>query len=147
MEFADIFILLMVLSTGAFLLCGYPVAFTLGGTALIFAVIGMAGGVIEPRDLLAFPDRLFGTMTNDVLLAVPLFVFMGIMLERSKVAEELLESMGYLLRRVRGGLGVSVSIVGAMLAASTGIVGATVVAMGLISLPAPWGRSSRRRLC
>ena len=135
MELADIFILLMVLSTGAFLLCGYPVAFTLGGTALIFALIGMVGGVIEPRNLLAFPDRLFGTMTNDVLLAVPLFVFMGIMLERSKVAEELLESMGYLLRRVRGGLGVSVSLVGAMLAASTGIVGATVVAMGLISLP------------
>ena len=136
MELAEIFILLMVVSTGAFLLCGYPVAFTLGGTALIFAVLGIIGGLMEPRDLFAFPDRIFGTMTNDVLMAVPLFVFMGIMLERSKVAEELLESMGYLMRRVRGGLGISVTIVGAMLAASTGIVGATVVAMGLISLPA-----------
>ena len=135
MELAEVFILLMVLSTGAFLLCGYPVAFTLGGTALIFAVLGIIGGLMEPRDLFAYPDRIFGTMTNDVLMAVPLFVFMGIMLERSKVAEELLESMGYLMRRVRGGLGISVTIVGAMLAASTGIVGAAVVAMGLISLP------------
>ncbi|MFN3232115.1 MAG: TRAP transporter large permease subunit [Alphaproteobacteria bacterium] len=135
MELADIFIILMVVATGAFLLCGYPVAFTLAGTALIFAVLGIAADLIELRDILLYPDRIFGTMSNDVLLAVPLFVFMGIMLERSRVAEDLLESMSYLLRRVRGGLGISVALVGAMLAASTGIVGATVVAMGLISLP------------
>ena len=135
MELAEIFILLMVVATGAFLLCGYPVAFTLAGTAFLFALMGTAAGLIEFRDIFLYPDRIFGTMTNDVLLAVPLFVFMGIMLERSKVAEELLESMSYLFRRMRGGLGISVALVGAMLAASTGIVGATVVAMGLISLP------------
>jgi len=135
MELAEIFILLMVLATGGFLLCGFPVAFTLGGTALIFGGLGVVSGVLELRDLMLYPDRIFGTMTNSVLMAVPLFVFMGVMLERSKVAEELLESMSYLMRRVRGGLGISVTIVGALLAASTGIVGATVVTMGLISLP------------
>ncbi len=135
MELAEIFILLMVLAAGGFLLCGFPVAFTLGGTALIFGGLGVVSGVLELRDLMLYPDRIFGTMTNSVLMAVPLFVFMGVMLERSKVAEELLESMSYLMRRVRGGLGISVTIVGALLAASTGIVGATVVTMGLISLP------------
>jgi TRAP-type mannitol/chloroaromatic compound transport system permease large subunit len=135
MELAEIFILLMVLAAGGFLLCGFPVAFTLGGTALIFGGLGVVSGVLELRDLMLYPDRIFGTMTNSVLMAVPLFVFMGVMLERSKVAEELLESMSYLMRKVRGGLGISVTIVGALLAASTGIVGATVVTMGLISLP------------
>jgi len=135
MELAEILILLMVMATGGFLLCGFPVAFTLGGTALIFGALGIVSGVLEPRDLMLYPDRIFGTMTNSVLMAVPLFVFMGVMLERSRVAEELLESMSYLMRRVRGGLGISVTIVGALLAASTGIVGATVVTMGLISLP------------
>ena len=84
----------------------------------------------------ALPQRVFGVMTNDVLLAVPLFVFMGVMLERSRIAEELLETMGRLFGTLRGGLGISVIIVGAMLAASTGIVGATAVTMGLIVLPA-----------
>jgi len=135
MELAEILILLMVLAAGGFLLCGFPVAFTLGGTALIFGGIGIVSGVLEFRDLMLYPDRIFGTMTNSVLMAVPLFVFMGVMLERSRVAEELLESMSYLMRKVRGGLGISVAIVGALLAASTGIVGATVVTMGLISLP------------
>lgn len=135
MEIADLLIILMVIATGSFLLCGYPVAFTLAGTALAFALIGMAADVIALRDIMAYPDRIFGTMTNDVLLAVPLFVFMGIVLERSKVAEELLEAMEQIFSGVRGGLGVSVFIVGALMAASTGIVGATVVTMGLISLP------------
>lgn len=135
MEIADLLIILMVIATGSFLLCGYPVAFTLAGTALAFALVGMAADVIALRDIMAYPDRIFGTMTNDVLLAVPLFVFMGIVLERSKVAEELLEAMEQIFSGVRGGLGVSVFIVGALMAASTGIVGATVVTMGLISLP------------
>ena len=118
-----------------FLLIGFPVAFTLAGTALIFAVLGYAFGVFDLAFLGAFPSRIFGTMTNETLLAVPLFVFMGVMLERSRVAEELLESMGSLFGSLRGGLGISVTLVGALLAASTGIVGATVVTMGLLSLP------------
>ena len=117
------------------LLIGYPVAFTLGGVALIFAGIGYATGVFDPSFLYAMPQRIFGTMTNEVLIAVPLFIFMGVMLERSRVAEELLDTMGKVLGSVRGGLGIAVSVVGALLAASTGIVGATVVTMGLLSLP------------
>ena len=117
------------------LLAGFPVAFTLAGTALIFAGIGYGLGVFDPSFLGFFPNRIFGVMTNEVLIAVPLFVFMGVMLERSKVAEELLDTMGTLFGSLRGGLGISVSVVGALMAASTGIVGATVVTMGLISLP------------
>ena len=117
------------------LLAGFPVAFTLSGTALIFGLLGYVFGAFDLSFFTAFPQRIFGTMTNEVLIAVPLFVFMGVMLERSKVAEELLETMGKLFGRLRGGLGISVSLVGALLAASTGIVGATVVTMGLLSLP------------
>ena len=117
------------------LLAGFSVAFTLAGTALIFGVIGYAVGAFDTSFFSAFPQRIFGNMTNEVLIAVPLFVFMGVMLERSKVAEELLETMGKLFGPLRGGLGISVSLVGALLAASTGIVGATVVTMGLLSLP------------
>ncbi|MAU41678.1 MAG: tripartite transporter [Kordiimonas sp.] len=117
------------------LMAGYPVAFTLAGTALIFAFIGYGLGEFDLDFIGYIPQRIFGTMTNEVLLAVPLFVFMGVMLERSKVAEDLLDSMGQLMGRLRGGLGISVTIVGALLAASTGIVGATVVTMGLLSLP------------
>ncbi len=117
------------------ILIGFPVAFTLAGTALIFAGIGWALGVFDTSYFGFFPNRIFGVMTNEVLIAVPLFVFMGVMLERSKVAEELLDTMGQLFGELRGGLGISVSIVGALLAASTGIVGATVVTMGLLSLP------------
>lgn len=127
--------LLMFAVTCVFLMCGYPVAFTLAGSALFFALIGMQFGLFDASFLTALPQRIFGTMTNQVLIAVPLFVFMGVMLERSKVAEELLESMGKLFGSLRGGLGISVCIVGALLAASTGIVGATVVTMGLLSLP------------
>lgn len=117
------------------LLFGYPVAFTLGGVSLIFAAFGILAGAFEPSLLQAFPSRLFGIMTNETLIAVPLFVLMGVMLERSKIADELLDTMASLFGPLRGGLGISVVLVGMLLAASTGIVGATVVTMGLLSLP------------
>jgi tripartite ATP-independent transporter DctM subunit len=136
MLLTEIILLTMVGVTFAFLLAGFPVAFTLSGSALLFAFGSFIFGVFDISFLRAMPQRIFGTaMTNEVLLAVPLFVFMGVMLERSKVAEELLETMGLLFGTLRGGLGISVFIVGALLAASTGIVGATVVTMGLLSLP------------
>jgi tripartite ATP-independent transporter DctM subunit len=111
------------------------VAFSLAGTAIVFALFGTLGGVFDLAFLQALPNRLFGIMENTTLIAVPLFVFMGIMLEKSRLAEDLLSSMAELFGRFRSGLGVSVVIVGALLAASTGIVGATVVTMGLMSLP------------
>ncbi|MEM9313101.1 MAG: TRAP transporter large permease subunit [Pseudomonadota bacterium] len=117
------------------LMFGYPVAFTLAGTALMFAAVGSIAGSFDPSFLGALPGRLFGTISNVTLIAVPLFVLMGVVLEKSRVAEELLESMAALLGRLRGGLAISVVLVGALLAASTGIVGATVVTMGLLSLP------------
>ncbi len=117
------------------LLSGYPVAFTLAGTALLFAGIGSYLEVFDGAFLEALPNRLYGIMMNQVLLAVPLFVFMGVMLERSKIAENLLETMAQLFGRRRAGIGISVTLVGMLLAASTGIVGATVVTMGLLSLP------------
>ena len=117
------------------LMLGYPVAFTLAGTALAFAAVGIIAGGFDPAFLEALPGRLFGTVSNVTLVAVPLFVLMGVVLEKSKVAEELLESMAALLGRLPGGLAISVVLVGALLAASTGIVGATVVTMGLLSLP------------
>jgi tripartite ATP-independent transporter DctM subunit len=127
--------LLMFVALCGLILLGFPVAFTLAGTALIFAGVGWSLGVFDASFFGFFPNRIFGVMTNEVLIAVPLFVFMGVMLERSKVAEELLDAMGQLFGKLRGGLGISVSVVGALLAASTGIVGATVVTMGLLSLP------------
>jgi tripartite ATP-independent transporter DctM subunit len=126
----------MFLGTIGAVLAGYPVAFTLAGVGLMFAGLGMAFGVFDVAILSALAGRYFGTMTNETLVAVPLFVFMGVMLERSKIAEALLTTMGELFGTLRGGLGYSVVIVGALLAASTGIVGATVVTMGLLSLPA-----------
>lgn len=117
------------------LLLGYPVAFTLAGTALLFAAGGIIAGVFDASFLSALPSRLFGTMSNTTLIAVPLFVLMGVILEKSRVAEELLDNMSRLLGGIRGGLALSVILVGALLAASTGIVGATVVTMGLLSLP------------
>ncbi len=117
------------------LLAGYPVAFSLAGTALLFAGVGSILGTFDLTLMNAMPSRLFGIMTNQTLIAVPLFVFMGVMLEKSKVAESLLESMARLFGKMRGGLGLSVTVVGMLLAASTGIVGATVVTMGLLSLP------------
>jgi tripartite ATP-independent transporter DctM subunit len=117
------------------LLAGFPVAFSLGGTALIFALAGVIGGGFEAAFLSGLPSRVFGIMTNETLVAVPLFVFMGITLERARIAEELLETLSSLFGTLRGGLGISVTLVGMLLAASTGIVGATVVTMGLLSLP------------
>ncbi len=117
------------------LLAGFPVALTLGGTALIFAGLGVLGGSFNEALLFGLPNRLFGIMTNEMLVAVPLFVFMGVTLERARIAEELLETLSALFGRVRGGLGISVTLIGMLLAASTGIVGATVVTMGLLSLP------------
>lgn len=127
--------LLMFITVCLVLVIGYPVAFSLGGTALLFAVLGYFGGVFDMAFLQAMPNRMFGTISNGTLIAVPLFVLMGVMLERSKVAEALLENMAAAFGSMRGGLGVSVIVVGALLAASTGIVGATVVTMGLLSLP------------
>lgn len=117
------------------LMLGYPVAYTLAGTALIFAGGGILLGNFDPAFLAAMPGRLFGTITNITLIAVPLFVMMGIVLEKSRIAEELLDNMSRVFAGLPGGLGISVVVVGAMLAASTGIVGATVVTMGLLSLP------------
>ncbi|MEM9183880.1 MAG: TRAP transporter large permease subunit, partial [Pseudomonadota bacterium] len=117
------------------LMAGFPVAFTLAGVSLLFAAVGAAAGVFDPAFLSAVPNRIFGIMGNETLLAVPLFVFMGIVLERSKLAEDLLGAMAGLFHRLRGGLGVAVLLVGMLMAASTGIVGATVVTMGLMSLP------------
>ena len=117
------------------LIAGYPVAFSLAGTGLLFALIGVITGSFDPVFLEAVPNRIYSIMTNEVLVAVPLFVFMGVMLEKSNVAEELLDTMSSLFGKLRGGLGISVTLVGMLMAASTGIVGATVVTMGLLSLP------------
>jgi tripartite ATP-independent transporter DctM subunit len=125
----------MFLTVCGALMLGYPVAFTLAGTALLFAAGGILLGNFDPSFLGALPARIFGTMTNVTLIAVPLFVFMGVVLEKSRIAEELLGNMARLFAGVRGGLGISVVLVGMLLAASTGIVGATVVTMGVLSLP------------
>ena len=118
------------------LMLGFPVAFSLAGTSLIFGAVGYYFEVFDFTNLASLAGRYIGFMTNEVLVSVPLFIFMGVMLERSKIAEQLLMTMGKLFGNVRGGLGISVILVGALLAASTGVVGATVVTMGLISLPA-----------
>lgn len=127
--------LLMFVVVCLVLLLGYPVAFSLAGTALLFVSGGIVAGIFDTSFLTALPSRLYGTMVNETLMAVPLFVLMGVMLEKSKIAENLLEGMALIFGRFPGGLGISVTIVGMLLAASTGIVGATVVTMGLISLP------------
>ena len=131
----EIIIILMLVSLLAVLMTGFPVAFTLAGVALIFGVIGSLLNLFDMAFIQALPNRIYGIMTNDLLISVPLFVFMGVMLQKSKIAEELLESMAILMSNVRSGLTISVTLVGALLAASTGIVGATVVTMGLLSLP------------
>ena len=132
---AEVMALLLFISVCLILLTGYPVAFALSGTALIFAFIGILTGTFDTAFLTALPNRLYGIMTNMTLIAVPLFIFMGVMLEKSKVADKLLDTMALLFGSLRGGLGISVILVGMLLAASTGIVGATVVTMGLLSLP------------
>ena len=117
------------------LLAGYPVAFTLAGVSLLVAGVAALGGVFDPALLLTLPSRVFGIMTNDILIAVPLFVFMGVTLQRSRVAEDLLDALSRLCGALPGGLGLAVLLVGVLLAASTGIVGATVVTLGLLALP------------
>jgi tripartite ATP-independent transporter DctM subunit len=126
----------MVLAVCCLLMAGYPVALTLAGVSLVFAFIGDATGVMDLSLLGALPQRIFGVMTNEVLLAIPLFVFMGVMLERSRIAEELLETMGRLFGSLTGGLAISATLVGVLLAAAKGVAGATTVTMGLIVLPA-----------
>ena len=118
------------------LMLGFPVAFSLAGTSLIIAGFGYLAGSFDGAFLSALPNRIFGILSNQILIAVPLFVFMGIMLEKSRIAERLLHNMALLFGPLRGGLGISVILVGMLMAASTGIIGATVVTMGLISLPA-----------
>ena len=127
--------LIMVGVAFLLLLLGYPVALTLSGTALITALLGIAGGTFDLAFLTAAPNRLFGIISNQTLIAVPLFVLMGVILEKSKIAERLLSSMSNLFGPLPGGLGLAVTVVGMLMAASTGIVGATVVTMGLMSLP------------
>jgi len=136
MPLAEVLAVLMVAAVIAALMAGYPVALTLAGVSLAFALLGDALGAMSFDILGALPQRVFGIMTNEVLLAIPLFIFMGVMLERSRIAEDLLETMGRLFGSVRGGLGFSVVIVGTLLAAAKGVVGATTVTMGLIMLPA-----------
>lgn len=126
----------MLVAVMAALLLGYPIAFTLPGVALIVALFGWMLGAFDLSYFNSLPLRYWGIITNDILIAVPLFVLMGVTLERSRIAEELLNTMGILFGKLRGGLGLSTVLVATMLAASTGIVGATVVTMGLISLPA-----------
>lgn len=128
--------LLLFLSVCLVLLWGYPVALSLAGVSLIFVAIGASTGMLDPIQLNFLPGRLYKIMERSTLIAVPLFIFMGLMLERTKIAEDLLDSMATLFGKLRGGMGFAVTIVGMLLAASTGIVGATVVTMGLLSLPA-----------
>ena len=131
----EILAIVMFLTTLGLLLFGFPVAFTLAGTALLFGFLGEFLEIFNFRMLGFFPQRIFGTMINEPLVAVPLFIFMGIMLEKTKIAAGLLQSIGELFGATKGGLGIGVVIVGMLLAASTGIVGATVVTMGMLSLP------------
>jgi len=126
---------LMVVAVCGLLFAGYPVALTLGGVSLAFAGLGHITGAMSFTFLGALPQRVSGVMNNEVLLAIPMFIFMGVMLERSRIAEDLLETMGRLFGSLRGGLGISVAIVGTLLAAAKGVVGATTVTMGLIVLP------------
>ena len=128
-------ILLIVLICAALLL-GYPVAFTLAGTSILFALLGITMDFFDPNLFKTLPMRIFGIMNNQTLLAVPLFVFMGVILERSGIAAKMLRDMAIVFKNTNSGLSISIIIVGALLAASTGIVGATVVTMGLMSLPA-----------
>ena len=131
----EILAIVMFLTTLGLLLFGFPVAFTLAGSALLFGFLGDALEIFNFRMIGFFPQRIFGTMINEPLVAVPLFIFMGIMLEKTKIAAGLLQSIGELFGTTKGGLGIGVVIVGMLLAASTGIVGATVVTMGMLSLP------------
>ncbi|MCC6781735.1 MAG: TRAP transporter large permease subunit [Planctomycetes bacterium] len=136
--FAAVFLLIFV---------GYPVAFTLAGVSLVFAGLGLLAGHFGAEYLALFPERVFGVMSNQVLLAVPYFILMGTMLERSRLAEDLLRTIGLLFGPLRGGLALAVVFVGTLLAAATGVVGASVVAMGMISLPIMLRYGYDPRLC
>ena len=136
MPLSEIVAVALVITVIAALMVGYPVALTLAGISLAFAGIGHLLGAMDLLILGALPQRIFGVMTNETLLAIPMFIFMGVMLDRSHVAEDLLETMGRLFGTLRGGLGISVIAVGTLLAAAKGVVGATTVTMGLIALPA-----------
>src|SRR5574343_657959 len=126
---------IMFLGLVVFLLSGYPVAFSLGANGLLFGLLGIGMGMFTPDLMQALPNRVFGIMANDTLLAIPFFTFMGLILERSGMAEDLLDTIGQLFGPVRGGLAFAVIFVGALLAATTGVVAASVISMGLISLP------------
>ena len=126
---------IMFASLIVFLLLGYPVAFALAANGLVFALVGIELGLFQPNFLQALPERIYGTMNNETLLAVPFFTFMGLILERSGMAEDLLDTIGQLFGTIRGGLAYAVIFVGALLAATTGVVAASVISMGLISLP------------
>ena len=128
----DLVLLLVLLLA---LMAGYPVGLTLGGISVLFAGMGWMLGTFDFALFFALPSRLFGIMSNSVLLSVPMFVFMGLILERSRLAENMLDTAAQLFSRFRGGLTISVTLVGALLAASTGIVGASVVTLGLLALP------------
>ena len=135
MPLPELLAILMVIAVCGLLFAGYPVALTLGGVSFAFAALGHALDAMDIGLLYALPQRMFGVMTNTVLLAIPLFIFMGVMLERSRIAEDLLETMGRLFGALPGGLGISVVLVGVLLAAAKGVVGATVVTIALITLP------------
>jgi len=136
MDVAALLPIIFLSAVFGLLFAGCSVAFTLAGGSLLFAVIANAFGLFDLRLLQALPSRIYSLFSDDTLVSVPLFVLMGTILDRTKVAAELLETMGYALRRIPGGIGVSVCLVGALLGASTGVIGATVVTMALISLPA-----------
>ena len=127
-------VLMLAVLTGA-LMMGFPVAFTIGGVAVLFAIAGIVTGVLDPSYLNAIPSRFYGILKNEALIAVPYFILMGMVLERSGIAADLITSMGRFLSRVRGGLGIAIIVVGTLLAACTGVVGATIVTLGLITLP------------
>ncbi|MGQ9364698.1 TRAP transporter large permease [Azospirillum sp. ST 5-10] len=146
MEPAHLFSVALLLAAGGAIITGFPVAFALAGSSLLVSLLGVATGQFDLFFLSALPSRLFGGVTNEVLLAVPLFIFMGVMLERSRIAEDLLKAMGQCFGALPGGLGLSVTLVGMLMAASTGIVGATVITMGLLSLPSMLQAGYDRRL-
>src|SRR5437763_10533552 len=137
---------IMFMALVVFLLLGYPVAFSLGAVGLIFGFIGIEVGLFRPDFLQALPERIYGIMNNDVLLAIPFFTFMGLILERSGMAEDLLDTIGQLFGTIRGGLAYAVVFVGALLAATTGVGAASVISMGLISLPIMLGDGYDRRV-
>ena len=136
MILSDIFLILLVCLALVTILSGYPVGLSLGGSAILAALAGWSFGVFDPIFFFAFPARLFGVVTSQVLLAIPLFVLMGVILEKSGIAARMFDHIAWATRHVSGGLALSITLVGTLMAASTGIVGASVVTLGMIALPA-----------